>query len=226
MAREDNFRIRFGEFISCLTLILMTIVFFNVRLYFLGILFLIFCIALTIWSIYDINESKKPSLISLEESKELNESLEREEVKRYIQYLHKTKNRYIYNIARKVGKRFNINLIFKKGRLTGDLKLGIADKICMILGFKDYLEYLSSYDSKGGFKGRNVLLSKRINKYINLAKVKRRAADFFNLGNYSEALIWYKEELSILTNLGLDTSSDAIKTLERIEYLKEHLDLN
>ncbi|MFX1489304.1 MAG: hypothetical protein ACFFBI_09165 [Promethearchaeota archaeon] len=71
-----------------------------------------------------------------------------------------------------------------------------------------------------------MLLSKRINKYINLAKLKRRAADFFNLGNYSEALIWYKEELSILTNLGLDTSSDAIKTLERIEYLKEHLDLN
>ena len=38
----------------------------------------------------------------------------REEVKKYIHYLHNNKYKNIYKIARKVGKRFKINLIYKK----------------------------------------------------------------------------------------------------------------
>jgi len=212
----------FGGFVLWSFLIFMGFFFLYFELYLLSILFFFLCIAFTIWSIYDIKQSQKPSKISYEERTKSDQYLEKREVQEFIHDLHNKKHKNIRKIAKKTEKRFNIKLSYNKGRVAGDLIESVADKISIILGFKNYRDYWNKYGYKREYPYiRKKPISENAEKYFELSKIKKIARNYFDAGNSSEALKWYKKELKLLLELGFDNDSVTLEVKDRVELLKD-----
>ncbi|MFX0024697.1 MAG: hypothetical protein ACFE9S_20485 [Candidatus Hermodarchaeota archaeon] len=217
-----NFGARIGGFVFWLFLILMGYLFLYYKFYMLALLFFIACLSFTIWSIYDIKQSQKPSKISYDDQIKSEQYLEKKEVKEYIKNLHDVKHKNIYKIAKKTEKKFKIKLFYYKGRMVGDLIEDVADQISKILGFNNYRDYWNICGYKRAFPYvRKKPISENIEKYFKLSKAKKIAGNYFDLGNIPEALLWYEKELEILLELGFDNDSVTNNLKEKIEQLKE-----
>jgi hypothetical protein len=87
--------------------------------------------------LYQVIQENKPSNILPEEIKRLNEFFENEEIKEYLQQSYNEHHQGINYIARRIEKKYKIDLYYKKGNLHGSLKPGLYEKIKDILGYED-----------------------------------------------------------------------------------------
>jgi len=191
---------------------------------------------------------KYPNITDPEEIKMLKELLEKKEIKDYTQYLHYVKHMNVLKIAHKIEKKFKIKLHHKWGRLAGEIKNGLDDKISEILGYKNYKDYwenhgilksFSPVEVEYDFSKNSSLPIKKVYPYgkkrykpealedprlfkkeMELIKIDKIASKYYKKGKYKEALKWYELKLNVLLEVREPEHHDILKLKEKIENLK------
>ncbi len=196
---------------------------------------------------------KYPNITDPEGIIMLKELLEMKEVKDYTRYLHYAKHKNVLKIAHRIEKKFNIKLHYKWGRLAGEIKNGIDDKISEILGYKNYKDYWENHgilksfcpvEVEYDFSKNSSLPIKKVYPYrkkrykpealedprlfkkeMELIKIDKIASKYYKKGKYKEALKWYELKLNVLLEIRELEHPDVLKLKEKIENLKMHEDL-
>lgn len=196
----------------------------------------------------DILLKKYPNIADPEEVKRLKDILEKSEVKEYIHYLHYVKHKNVLKIAQRIEKKFKIKLHHKWGRLAGEIKNGLDDKISQILGYKNYgdywgnhgillgfwpieVEYDFSQDSSRPIKKVYPYGKKRykpealedpriFKKQLELIKLEEIASKYYKKGKYTEAIKWYELKLNVLLEIREPEHPNILDLKEKIENIK------